>query len=302
MEHSVVTVFGGSGFLGRHIVRRLADQGARVRVAVRRPEGATLLGTSAVRGQIEPVYADVRDETSAANAVAGSDAVVNAVGLYVERGAETFDLVHVRGAGHVARHARRAGVQRLIHISGIGADGASKSRYVRARAHGESAVEEAFDRATIFRPSVLFGPGDAFFNVLARMAKVMPVLPLFGGGLTKLQPVYVDDVARAVTRALADPMSVGRVYELGGPKAYTYRALVQLVLTQIGCRRMLLPVPFPIWEVVAGVMSLLSRPLVTRAQITLMKRDNVVGDGALSFRDLDIQPTAVEDVLPTYLG
>jgi NADH dehydrogenase len=234
--------------------------------------------------------------------VAGSDAVVNAVGLYVERGAETFDLVHVGGAAHVARQAWRVGAERLIHISGIGADATSKSPYVRARAHGERAVEEAFDRATILRPSVLFGPGDAFFNVLARMAKVMPVLPLFGGGLTKLQPVYVDDVAGAVTRALADPMSVGRVYELGGPKAYTYKALVQLVSTQIGRRRMLLPVPFLIWQVVAGVMSLLSRPPVTRDQITLMKRDNVVGHGALSFTDLDIQPAAVEDVLPACLG
>jgi NADH dehydrogenase len=298
LEHSV-TVFGGTGFLGRHIVKRLVDESARVRVAVRRPECASLLGIS---GQIEHVHADVRDETSVANAVAGSDAVVNAVGLYVERGAETFDLVHVRGAGHVARQARRAGVERLIHISGIGADATSRSPYVRARAHGESAVEEAFDRVTVLRPSVLFGPGDSFFNVLARMARVMPVLPLFGGGLTKLQPVHVDDVARALVTALADPMSVGRVYELGGPKAYTYRALVELVLTQIGRGRMLLPVPFPIWEGVAGVMSLLSRPLVTRDQITLMKHDNVVGDGALSFKDLYLQPAAVEDVLPTYLG
>lgn len=293
---NIVTVFGGTGFLGHHVVKRLADRG-RVRVAVRHPERASLLATST----IEPVYADVGDETSVAGAVAGSDAVVNAVGLYVERGAETFESVHVDGAARVARQARRAGVERLVHMSGIGADATSKSRYVRARARGERAVAEAFDRVTILRPSVLFGPGDAFFAVLARMASV-PVLPLFGRGLTRLQPVYVDDVARAVICALADPTTAGQVYELGGPKVYTYRALVRLVLTRMGRKRMLLPVPFPIWDLVAGVMRVMPRPPVTRDQITLMRRDNVVGEGALGFKDLDVEPAAVEDVLPTYVG
>ena len=302
MGYKLVTVFGGSGFLGRHIIESLADQGARVRVAVRHPERATFPGTFADGGQCEAVYADVRDETSTALAVAGSDAVINAVGLYVECGTETFEAVHVGGARHVARQSSVAGVERLVHISGIGSDATSQSRYVRARAHGETAVMQVFDGATVLRPSVLFGPGDAFFNLLAQMAERMPVLPLFGNGRAKLQPVYVGDVAKAVTRVLAEPLCAGQCYELGGPKTYTYRALLQLVSRQIGRRRLLLPVPFSIWEILAGVMSLLPSPPVTRDQITLMKRDNVVDRGALGFTDLDIEPTAVEDVVPAYLG
>lgn len=177
-----------------------------------------------------------------------------------------------------------------------------RTRPTCARAHGESAVQEAFDGATILRPSVLFGPGDAFFNSLARIARVTPALPLFGNGRTRLQPVYVDDVAKAVTKVLAEPRSRGRVYELGGPKTYSYRALLRLMLRQVGRRRLLLPLPFFVWELLADVMSVLASPAVTRDQITLMKRDNVVGPGALSFTDLGIEPAAVEAVLPAYLG
>ncbi len=302
MGQSLVTVFGGSGFLGRHIVGRLAGQGARVRAASRHPERTDVPGTRIEAGDIESVYADVRDDASVASAVAGCGAVINAVGLYVERGAETFDAIHVRGAERVARHASRAGVERLVQISGIGADASSNSPYVRARAHGESAVADAFGGATILRPSVLFGPGDAFFSSLARIARVTPALPLFGNGGTRLQPVYVDDVAKAVTKVLAEPRLRGRVYELGGPRTYTYRALLRLMLRQLGRRRLLLPLPFFVWELLADVMSLLPNPPVTRDQITLMKRDNVVGPGALSFTDLGIEPAAVEAVLPAYLG
>ena len=302
MGQSVVTVFGGSGFLGRHIVGRLAGQGAKVRAASRHPERTDVPGTGVEGGEIDSVYADVRDDASVASAVAGSGSVINAVGLYVERGAETFEAIHVRGAERVARHASRAGVERLVQISGIGADANSDSPYVRARAHGESAVQEAFEGATILRPSVLFGPGDAFFNSLARIAKVTPALPLFGNGGTRLQPVYVDDVAKAVAKILAEPRSRGRVYELGGPRTYSYRALLRLMLRQLGRRRLLLPLPFFVWELLADVMSLLPNPPVTRDQITLMRRDNVVGPGALSFTDLGIEPAAVEAVLPAYLG
>ena len=302
MGQSVVTVFGGSGFLGRHIVGRLAGQGAKVRAASRHPERTDVPGTRIEAGDIDSVYADVRDDASVASAVSGCGAVINAVGLYVERGAETFEAIHVRGAERVTRHASRAGVERLVQISGIGADAHSDSPYVRARAHGESAVQEAFDGATILRPSVLFGPGDAFFSSLARIARVTPALPLFGNGGTRLQPVYVDDVAKAVTKVLAEPRSRGRVYELGGPRTYTYRALLRLMLRQLGRRRLLLPLPFFVWELLADVMSLLPNPPVTRDQITLMKRDNVVGPGALSFTDLGIEPAAVEAVLPAYLG
>ncbi len=302
MGQSLVTVFGGSGFLGRHIVGRLVDEGARVRAASRHPERTDVPGTGVAGGAIEPVYADVRDDASVASAVAGSESVINAVGLYVERGAESFDAIHVGGAERVAREASRAGVERLVQISGIGADANSDSSYVRARAHGESAVQEAFDGATILRPSVLFGPGDAFFNSLARIAKVTPALPLFGNGHTRLQPVYVSDVAKAVAKVLAEPLSLGQVYELGGPKTYTYRALLRLMLRQVGRRRLLLPLPFFVWELLADVMSLLPNPPVTRDQITLMIRDNVVAPGVLSLTDLGIEPAAVETVLPAYLG
>ncbi len=302
MGQSVVTVFGGSGFLGRHIVGRLAGQGAKVRAASRHPERTDVPGAGVEGGEIDSVYADVRDDASVASAVAGSGSVINAVGLYVECGAETFEAIHVRGAERVARHASRAGVERLVQISGIGADANSDSPYVRARAHGESAVQEAFEGATILRPSVLFGPGDAFFNSLARIARVTPALPLFGNGGTRLQPVCVDDVAKAVAKVLAEPLSWGRVYELGGPKTYSYRALLRLMLRQLGRRRLLLPLPFFVWELLADVMSLLPNPPVTRDQITLMRRDNVVGPGALSFTDLGIEPAAVEAVLPAYLG
>ncbi len=302
MGHGVVTVFGGSGFLGRHIVGRLTGQGARVRAASRHAERTGVPGTGVAGGAIELVYADVRDDASVALAVAGSESVINAVGQYVGRGAETFDAIHVRGAERVARHASRAGVERLVQISGIGADANSDSPYVRARAHGESAVAAAFEGATILRPSVLFGPGDAFFNSLARIARVTPALPLFGNGQTRLQPVYVDDVAKAVAKVLAEPLSLGQVYELGGPKTYTYRALLRLMLRQLGRRRLLLPLPFFVWELLADIMSLSARPAVTRDQITLMRRDNVVGPGALSFTDLEIEPAAVEAVLPVYLG
>jgi uncharacterized protein YbjT (DUF2867 family) len=210
MAYSRVTVFGGSGFLGRQIVKRLADDGADVRVAVRRPERAAFLTEARRDGQIAPVYADVWDEASVAPVVDGSDAVINTVGHYVERGKATFEAIHGRGAMHVARASALAGVRRLVHISGLGADPTSDSPYVRARGIGEALVRKAFPGVTILRPSIIFGPEDAFFNRLAALARVLPVLPLFGSGETKLQPVYVGDVAEAVTKALATPWRKAR--------------------------------------------------------------------------------------------
>ena len=233
MAHGRVTVFGGSGFLGRQIVQRLAAGGAEVRVAVRHPGRVSSRLAAGKAGQVTAIYADVWDEPSVGPALEGSDAVINTVGHYVERGKATFEAIHGHGAMHVARAAALAGVERLVHISGIGADAASASTYVRARAIGERLVREQFPEATILRPSVLFGPDDAFLNRLAAMARVMPVLPLFGSGETRLQPVYVGDVAEAVAKVLTAPSAKGQVYELGGPRIYTYKALVQLVLTQI---------------------------------------------------------------------
>jgi uncharacterized protein YbjT (DUF2867 family) len=296
-----VTVFGGSGFLGRAIVRRLAVEGAEVRVAVRHPEGVTSLAAPGA-GTITATYADVWDDTTVAPAIAGADAVVNTVGHYVERGGATFEAIHGQGAAHVARAAAAAGIGRLVHISGIGADPNSESPYVRARAVGERLVREALPQATILRPSVMFGPEDAFFNQLADLARLMPVLPLFGAGDVRLQPVYVGDVAEAVARALALDTARGQTYELGGPRAYSYQTLLQRLLRQVGRKRLLLPVPYVVWKVLATLMAPLPKRPISRDQVVLMKRDNVVGPNALGFAALGITQHSVEEILPTYLG
>jgi uncharacterized protein YbjT (DUF2867 family) len=296
-----VTVFGGSGFLGRRIVGRLAAAGALVRVAVRHPERAAFLAASGRAGQITTLRADVWDAATVAPALAGADAVVNTVGHYVERGDASFAAIHGQGARHVAEAAAAAGVRRLVHISGIGADPASNSPYVRARAAGERLVRAAFPAATILRPSVMFGPND-FLERLAGIARLMPAMPLFGSGKVRLQPVYVEDVAAAVVRALARPEAAGQLYELGGPRVYTYEALVRLVLDQTGRRRLLLPVPYAVWHALAALMAPLPRRPISRDQVKLMQKDNVVSPGVLTFADVGITPTALEAIAPTYLG
>jgi uncharacterized protein YbjT (DUF2867 family) len=301
MRYSRVTVFGGSGFLGRQIVGRLADDGAQVRIAVRHPERASVLAMASTTGQIVPVYADVWIEASIGPAVDGAEAVINTVGHYVEQGKASFAAIHGQGARLVARASAMAGVQRLVHISGLGADPASDSPYVRARGIGERLVKEAFPEATILRPSVLFGPEDAFLNRLAGLARVMPVLPLFGTGKTKLQPVYVRDVAEAVAQALASPKTKSQVYELGGPRVYSYKALVQLVLAQIERKRLLVAVPYLVWELLAALLAPLPNRPISRDQVILMKRDNVVGANALTFAELGIMPTPLEEILPSWL-
>jgi len=293
-----VTVFGGSGFLGRQIVKRLAAEGIPVRVAVRRPEQASFLEAFAPGGRIEAVAADVWNEATVAQAVEGSVAAVNTVGHYVEKHGASFDAVHGEGARHVAHQALKAGVGRLVHISGIGSDPTSASPYVRARGVGEALVRDAFKGATILRPSVLFGPEDKFLNTLVRVARVAPVLALFGRGETRLQPVFVGDVAEALARVLADPGTGGKVFELGGPRVYTYRELLELVLRKVRRKRLLVPVPFAVWEATAAALSVLPSPPLTADMVTLMKRDNVVGAGALGLKDLGISPVAVEKVLP----
>ena len=302
MESKRVTVFGGSGFLGRQIVKYLAAEGTSVRVAVRHPERASFLERLGRDGQIELVHADVWDETTVARAVRQSTSVINTVGHYVEKSRATFDVVHGQGALHVARQAGKAGAMRLIHISGLGADPKSDSPYVRVRGIGEVLVKKAFDGVTILRPSVIFGPDDSFFNTLAGMARQTPILPLFGMGHTNLQPVFVGNVAEACARVLADPSTEGEVYEFGGPRVYTYKALVQLVLEQADRRRVLVPVPFFMWDTLAALMTVLRNPPLTRDQVKLMKRDNVVEGKALTLEDLGIAPVSVEEILPTYVN
>ena len=297
MADRLVTVFGGSGYLGRWIVQRLAEEGATVRAVCRRPDNVALAPRNAPDGEIVPFYADVRDETTVAAAVAGADAVVNAVGLYVEHGAETFDVVHVQGALHVARTSAQAGVGRLVHISGIGVDEASSSPYLRARALGEAVVWDVFGYATILRPSAVFGPDDAFLSALTGIVRSLPVVPLFGRGDTFLQPVYVGDVAAAVAAALDRPETQAGVYEIGGPEVFRYRELVEMVSAQLRRRRILLPLPFWVWDLLARLLMILPNPPLTRDQVALMRRDNIVGGSMPNLHDLGVTPTAIQAVL-----
>jgi uncharacterized protein YbjT (DUF2867 family) len=289
-----VAVFGGTGFLGRRIATRLAGAGMVTRVAARH------LGVAATAEGITAVYADVRDETSVALALEDCDAAVNAVGHYVEKGSTTFPAVHELGARNVARQARILSLKRLIHISGIGVNVYSPSRYIRCRARGEVMVRDAFREAVILRPSVMFAPDDRFVNALAALTGWTPVLPLFGSGNTRLQPVYTGDVANAVLAALKMPVAVGKTYELGGPEIFTYRELIESILTHFGRRRLLLALPFRVWELLAFLCRRLASPPVTKAQVTLMRADNVVANEALALADLGVAPTALRTILPEY--
>lgn len=294
-----VTVFGGTGFLGRRIVERLAAAGDDVRVAVRRPERVSF---PEMRGRVEAVRADVSDEAAVARAVEGAAGAVNAVGHYVERRGATFHDIHADGALHVARQAGQAGARRLIHVSGIGADPGSESPYVRARGVGETLVREAFDGATILRPSAIVGPGDALLSRLAELARRSPVLPLFGNGGTRLQPVFVGDVAEACARALDDPAARGRIYELGGPRVYAWREIARLACERTGRRPLPVPVPFPVWYLLAAAMALHPDPPLTRDQVKLARRDNVVDARASTLGDLGIRPVPLEEVLHDCIG
>lgn len=295
-----VAVIGASGFLGGAIAARLADAGVAVRALARHPEKLQGRARSETSAEIEPARVDIRDDGALALALTDCDAVVNAVGLYVERGEESFAAIHEQGALNVAHQCLALGIKRLLHLSGIGADPHSASRYVRARARGDAMVRTSFRQATILRPSAVFDPEDRFINTLADIVRAAPLIPLFGDGESRLQPVYRGDVAEAVLRALRDSTSTGITFELGGPRSYSYRALLELVMQTCGRRRRLLPLPFAIWDGLAAVAGLLPNPPLTDAQVTLMKRDNVVAAGARTFRDLGIKPTALEDVLSRY--
>jgi len=302
MANELITVFGGSGFIGRHLIRRLARRGARVRAAVRQPNLAGYLKVMGDAGQIEPVQANIRYESSIVQAMHGADKVINLVGILHESGPQKFTRVQAEGAAAIARAASAAGVRKLVHVSAIGADAASSSSYARSKAAGEAAVREHFPTATIIRPSVVFGPEDDFFNRFAMLARMLPALPLIGGGHTKMQPVYVTDVADAIVRALDDAATDGKTYELGGPHIYTMKQIMEMVLEQTGRRRLLLPLPFFAARIQAALLQILPRPLLTVDQVRLLETDNIVSQGALALKDLGVtQPTSAEVVLPTYL-
>jgi uncharacterized protein YbjT (DUF2867 family) len=294
-------VLGGSGFIGRYVVQRLAARGDVIPVGCRHAEEAKFLKPLGNVGQIATLNLAIGDEQLLPAFLAGNDALVNCVGILRESGSQTFERVHHIGPARLARLAREAGIERFVHISAIGADPRSPSVYARTKAAGEAAVRDAFPTVTILRPSVVFGPEDQFFNRFAAMATVSPVLPVIGGGQTRFQPVYVGDVADALLKCLDDPATAGRTYELGGPKVYTFRELIELLLSEIRRKRLVVDLPFGLAAFEARLMSILPTPPLTPDQVELLKRDNVVSSGAMTLAALGITPTAVEGILPTYL-
>lgn len=301
MRNRRTAVLGGSGFIGRYVVKRLAARGEVVAVGCRNAEEAKFLRPMGDVGQVQPLNVAINDEALLPAFLAGNSALVNCVGILRESGSQTFERVHHAGPARLARVARDAGVERFVHVSAIGADSRSPSAYARTKAAGEQAVRDAFPTVTILRPSIVFGPEDQFFNRFAAMAMILPVLPLIGGGETRFQPVYVGDVADAVIACLEDPATAGRTYELGGPKIYNFRALLELLLTEIHRKRWFIDLPFGLAELQARLMAILPNPPLTPDQVELLKRDNVVSSGAMALASLGITPTPVEAILPTYL-
>jgi len=301
MRNRRTAVFGGSGFIGRYVVKRLAARGDVVPVGCRNAEEAKFLRPMGEVGQVEPINLAIDDAALLPAFLAGNDGLVNCVGILRESGSQTFERAHHTGPALLARLARDAGVQRFVHISAIGADSRSSSAYARTKAAGEQAVRDAFPTVTILRPSVVFGPEDQFFNRFATIATISPVMPLIGGGETRFQPVYVGDVADAVIKCLEDPATAGRTYELGGPRTYTFRELLELMLREIRRRRRFIDLPFGLAALQARLMAILPNPPLTPDQVELLKRDNVASPGALGLSSLGITPTPVEAILPTYL-
>ena len=291
-----VVVFGGTGFLGRRVVRHLLERQFAVRVASRDPERGRAIFPDQPSA-LELVRADAGEDASTLAAITGAFGLVNAVSLYVERGSRTFPSVHVEAAARVARHARELGVVRLAHVSGIGADAASTSPYIRSRAEGENAVRAEFPAATIIRPAVMFGSGDSFLTPLTGLLRRLPLFPMFGDGQTRLQPANVEDVGEAIARTF-DAARSEAVYEFGGPRIYAYRELLQTISNRLGIRCALLPVPFAIWQSLAFVAEFMPQPSVTRNQVELMKIDNVASSACFGFETLGIEPHGVDAVLP----
>ncbi|SPH23618.1 dTDP-4-dehydrorhamnose reductase [Defluviimonas aquaemixtae] len=302
----LVTIYGGSGFLGRYVARRMAKEGWRVRVAVRRPNEALFVKPYGAVGQVEPIFCNIRDDASVRAAMAGADAVVNCVGTFDKRGKNNFGAVHVEGASRIARIAAETGVERLVHVSAIGADPESESDYGRTKAEGEAAVLAAFPGAMILRPSLMFGPEDGFYNRFAAMSRLGPVLALVGAE-TRFQPVYVDDVARAAVAGVLGQAT--GLYELGGPEVASFRELMQDMLRVINRRRMIVNMPFWAARIMAGLLDfgsmltggLVSNRILTRDQVRSLANDNVAAPDAKGLADLGIAPMPAEAVLPDYL-
>jgi uncharacterized protein YbjT (DUF2867 family) len=296
-----VTVFGGTGFLGRRIVRHLGCREFAVRIASRHPDrGHRLFGPD--DPQLQSVEANIHDERSVADALAGAYGVVNAVSLYVEHGQETFHSVHVEAAQRVAAQADRAGVERLVQVSGIGADAASPSRYIRKRGEGELAVRAAFADALFVRPAVMFGPDDAFLTTILKLLRQLPIYPMFGRGRTRLQPAYVEDVAEAVARVMGRAETPLTIFEFGGPSLYSYEQFLRAVAHQAGLAPILIPIPFAVWHALAWASEILPDPPLTRNQVELMQIDTVSSPAMPGFAELGISPHSIEEILQRMLS
>ena len=298
--NTLVTIFGGSGFLGTQLVQALARRGYRMRVAVRRPDLAGHVKPLGAVGQVQPIQANIRNPESVARAVRGASIVINLVGVLYEKKKNTFERLHADLPQTIAQACAQNNVARFIHVSALGVD-RGQSKYARSKKHGEESVMRFFPAATILRPSIVFGAGDHFFNRFAVMAKFFPVLPLIGGGKTKFQPVFVGDVADAVIAAAARPDTQGRTYELGGPEVLTFKALFQRMFAVTRQPRALMPLPFGLAKIQGAVLSVLPVPPLTADQVESLKTDNVVQAGALTLHDLGIAPASLDVVLPTYL-
>jgi NADH dehydrogenase len=301
---NLVTVFGGSGFIGAQAVRQLARAGWRIRVAVRNPSLAYNMRLHGDVGQIDVVQANIRNVASVQRALEGASASLNLVGVLYETGRQGFQAIHAMGAKTVAEAARAQGVTRLVQMSALGADANSVSKYARTKAEGEAAVREIYPDAVIVRPSIVFGPDDHFFNRFAAMATLSPALPLIGGGATRFQPVFVGDVGKALAQVVTAAGAAGATYELGGPAEFSFRELMEILLKEIDRRRLLVPLPFALarplgsfGNLVAGVLP----PPITADQVELLKTDNVASGQAPGLRELGLTPTTLEAVLPTYL-
>lgn len=303
-HYSKVTIFGGTGFIGRYVVDKLADQNVIVRVATRSPSSAYFLRTAGSTGQIVPFHCNIHDELSVEEAVQGSDWVINLVGVLSESGQQNFDEMHHLFPERLAKAAQKAGVKRLVHISALGADAASGSHYAQSKAQGEQAILNAFPQATILRPSIVFGPEDRFFNKFAAMAEVAPFLPLIGGGKTRFQPVYVGDVAQAIIQSLKLPHEEvqGRVYELAGDETYSFRQLLEKVSALTGRVRRFLTIPFGLAMLQGAIFQMLPGKVLTVDQVRLLRQDNVVSGSVSGLRNLGITPETLDAILPSYLS
>lgn len=302
MQNKIVTIVGGTGFLGRYVVRRLAKAGYVVRVIARNPEQAAYLKTAGDPGQVVLMGGDVSRPESLSGKIDGSWAVINLVGVLFESGKHTFTAVHAQGAERLAQMASQGKAERFIQVSALGIDKSANSQYARSKLLGEKAVLSAFHDATVLRPSIMFGPEDNFINQFARMATLSPALPLIGGGRTKFQPVYVDDVAAAIETCLEMPNTKGQTYELGGPSIYTFKEILNYMLRVTGRSRALIPLPFPVASAMGAAANILPVPPLTADQVRLLKIDNVVSPAARTFASLGIRPQTLDEIVPGYLA